>query len=102
MLHPTLAKRVTTGIERGHLTLNNDPDEVRLQCAYCTDDLLIDYFQLGVGPMNREIAKFVAHHQHCKVQEGMARLLACAAHDETVTCPVCAGDAPQRRDKPCR
>jgi hypothetical protein len=61
----TLEQRITSGVERGHLIFNHDPNETRLCCSYCKESLLIDYFQLGIPAMNRELASFVAKHKNC-------------------------------------
>jgi hypothetical protein len=85
----TLSQRITTGVERGHLVFNRDPEEVRLSCAYCTQNLLIDYFQLGITAMNRELASFVAKHKQCKLETGMRRLVSCLSHSNNEKCEVC-------------
>jgi len=89
----TLEQRILYGVERGHFVFNRDPEEVRLSCAYCTQSLLIDYFQQGITAMNREIASFVATHKKCKLEQGMKRLVRCISHSDNVRCDLCRGDA---------
>ncbi len=88
----TLEQRIKTRVEEGHLVFNDDPDEVRLRCAYCKESLLIDYFQLGIPAMNRELASFVARHKQCKLALGMVRLLRCVLHSDEEKCEVCRHD----------
>jgi hypothetical protein len=85
----TLEQRITSSVARGHLVFNRDPEEVRLSCAYCTQNLLIDYFQLGITAMNRELASFVARHKQCKLEQGMRRLVGCIMHSDDEKCEVC-------------
>jgi hypothetical protein len=92
MPQQTLEQRILSGVERGHFVFNRDPEEVRLSCAYCTQSLLIDYFQLGITAMNREIASFVAAHKQCKLEQGMKRLVGCLTHSDNERCEVCRHD----------
>jgi hypothetical protein len=103
----TLEQRISAGIARGNLWFNEDPLEVRL-CCFCGESLLIDYFQLGIVPMNRELASFIAAHKGCspreqpvhtvsispaRLERGMRRLLSCLSHGDDQTCDMCRGNA---------
>lgn len=102
----TLEKRINFGIARGNLWFNEDSLEVRLCCS-CGESLLIDYFQLGIVPMNRELASFIATHKGCpprerpvntvsispvRLERGMKRLLLCLAHGDENECDLCRGN----------
>jgi hypothetical protein len=88
----TLEQRIKSSVSHGHLVFNRDPEEVRLSCAYCKESLLIDYLQLGMTAMNRELASFVARHKQCKNEVGLSRLFGCLMHSDNEKCEVCRHD----------
>ncbi len=103
----TLEQRINAGIATGQFALNEDLVEPRLVCLSCKESLLIDYLQLGMRPMYREMAKFMAEHtRRCKppmrqeqfsisparLERGMRRLLSCLSHGDDQTCDMCRGN----------
>jgi hypothetical protein len=67
----TLEQRIKSGLARHQFSLDDyrdHPFDCHLRC-WCGSQLLIDYFQFGLGEMARRMVSFVAEHEGCKPKE---------------------------------